>query len=125
METLNNTPPTTEPQEPIEEPEPEETQEEPPQVQEEPEAEKPKRAKRAKNPRGREYIVESLEDEPSDTWTRETKPEDNIDSYATADAWIMDNAMDSVPYRISIITKPVVVGVVTTETRTMILGDDD
>lgn len=78
--------------------------------------------KRKKNARVRNYIIESLDDEESDSWTRVADEKNGgITSYATADAWLMDNANDGVPYRISIVTNPIIVSVVTTETRTMIV----
>lgn len=81
----------------------------------------PDKPKRTRKMRDRQYIVEKLDDIVGDIWVRAADEEcGGIVSYSTADEWLSNHAKDGVSYRISIVTKPIRLKVVTTETRTLI-----
>ena len=74
--------------------------------------------KRTRNSRARQYIVERW-DTVSGYWDQVANKELGVTSYPTGDRWILNHAEADTMYRISIVTDPVGVNIVTTETRTI------
>ena len=75
--------------------------------------------KRTRNNRARQYIVEQEDGGCTGLWYRVAGEEEGVTSYPTGDRWILNHAVADTMYRISIVTDPVGVNIVTTETRTI------